>query len=149
MRSFSLVLLLALFGGCQHLAPAPPAATGPQANLVRCIADADRVVITNRWASSTEPAINFTVCITGSKVDGVVRAVASAEPLVGVSTRCMYDWQLQFFKDTNCVGQLGFQGSFFQDHQTEYQDGAGTLQKLYDKLVSYTRRRELRLQGRL
>ena len=124
-------------------------ATGPQAHLVRRIAYADRIVMTNRWASSSEPESNFTVCITGRKVDSVVRAVASARPLVGIGTHCIYDWQLQFFNRTNCLGQVRFQGEFFLDQETEYLDGTGTLEKLYERLVSYTKRRALRLQGRL
>jgi hypothetical protein len=148
-RSLRLVILLALFTGCRNPTPLPVTDNGPQANLVRRIADADRVVLTNRWASRSEPQSNFTVCIGGRKVDGVVRAIASARPLVGVSTRCMYSWQLQFFNRTNYLGQVRFQGEFLLDQQTEYEDGTGTLQKLYDKLVSQTRRRELRLQGRL
>ena len=149
MRSFSLVILFALSSGCRHPAPPPVVAIRAQANLVRRIANADRVVMTNRWASSGEPEFNFTVCISGRKVESVVRAVASARPLVGVSTRCIYDWQLQFFNRTNFLAQVGFQGECFLDQGTEYEDGTGTLQKWYDKLVSYARRRELRLQGRL
>lgn len=149
MRSICLIVLLVVLNGCQHRAVAPVTAIGPQAGLVRRIAGADCIVVTNRYASSSEPESNFTVRVSGRKVDSIVRAVASAHPLVGTSTRCMYDWQLQFFKSTNFLGQVGFQGEFLLDHATEYEDGTGTLQKLYDKLVGYTRRRELRLQGRL
>lgn len=149
MRVLALILATALLSACKHPITAPVTAVGPQANLLRCIADADRVVITNRFAESSRPELNFTVCVSGRRVDTIIRAVAYGQPLVGIGTHCIYDRQVQFFKGTNCLGQVNFQGSFFWDGKTEYADNTGVMEKLYDKMVNRARLRELRLQGRL
>jgi len=68
--------------------------------------------------------------VSGPKVGKVCRAIACAKRLE-LPTNSMWEWELQFYKSTNRLAAIRFQGEVFLADGGEWEDSTGTLSKLY------------------
>jgi hypothetical protein len=103
------------------------------ANLAERLTSADRIVATN-WLSAASGKPRIRLEVPEYQVSRIVKAVSSAERLQGL-THSLMDWELQFFRGTNYLGVIRFQGSLFLADHAEYRDKTGVLDKLYTDLA--------------
>jgi hypothetical protein len=132
MRIFALIALLALFSGCKN---SPARSSNPPVKLANLIAGADHIIITNRLAGTVTRYRGFSLTVSGIEARKIVQAVSSAEH--SAPTDSIYDWDLQFFRDTHLLADIHLQGSHFVFEDEEYFDGR-TLERLYDDLLKRT-----------
>jgi hypothetical protein len=129
------ILIAAIFSGVFHSyagdLPTPPAYWTPT-NLASRIAGADRVIATN-WFRASRGYPGHSLSFSGSKATKIVQAVSTSRAFTGVETWSMFDWELQFYKGTNRLDAIHFQGGSFKT-DSEYFDQTGVLDGIYQKL---------------
>ena len=130
------IAILAFLGvvalsGCQH----PPSGGHPPTKLASLIADADHVVITNRFADRMPRSRGFSLAISGDEGRQIVRAVSSAQQCA--FTDSVFDWDLQFYRETQLLADVHLQGSHFLFEAEEYFDGH-VLERLDHDLLKRT-----------
>jgi hypothetical protein len=140
--SNSIILLVILigsklqtFGGNYPEAISTYPAYSTPTNLARRIADTDHIVATN-WFDATHGDLGFGVSISDDKVGKIVRAVSAAKKYPNLPvTSSIWDWELQFYKGTNRLDTIRFQGSVFLA-DGEYDDETDVLEKVHQDLVN-------------
>lgn len=156
MRILVLILLVAALSGCsaRRREQAPPVAVVTPATLKERIADADRIIVTNRFADDNKRYRGFSMTVSGAEVKRVIKAILAAERL-DVGTLSIWDWDFKFYREHNYLGSIYSQGSVFllgQDRPNmvltslgdgavghdEYVDGSGVLKSIYDDLLRRT-----------
>ena len=138
--TFTLFLAAVCNGMAQTNATVPAAGSTPT-NLAHLIANADHIIITNRFAGSNTRYRSFSLSVSGRRVSQIVAAVSSARRNQ-VETDSMWDWELQFFRATNRLAVIDCQGSMFLAEHGEYHDDTGVLEKLYSEILDRTTRPE-------
>ena len=121
-----LFLLLTAFCGCSRTAE-------PPAEFARQISFADRIVVTNRYGATT-------FAITGEEVGRIGKAVASAKRDKN-SYQAIFDWDVQFYADTNLLTVIRLQDAAFLAGGTQYSDDTGVLKAFYHRLEKETEKR--------
>jgi len=125
-------LVVVALGGCKH----PPMSSGyPPTKLASLIADADHVVITNRFADRVPRYRGFSLMISGDEARQIVRAVSSSQHCA--PTDSIFDWDLQFYREAQLLADVHLQGSNFVFEGEEYFDGH-VLERLYHDLLKRT-----------
>ena len=135
-----ILFLVTVCNGLAQINTTVPAAGSTTTNLAHLIASADHIVITNRFADADPEMLRgFSLSISGNRVSKIVAAVSSASRLQG-GTLSAWDWELRFFRGTNRLAVIDFQGSVFLAENVEYSDDTGVLEKLYSELLDRTTR---------
>ena len=134
--TFTLFLVTVCSGLAQTNTTVPPTGSTPT-NLAHLIASADHIIITNRFADRETQYRGFSLFISGSRVSKIVAAVSAAKRNQW-ETDSVWDWEMQFFRATNRLAKVDFQGSYFLAENGEYYDGSGVLDKLYSELLDRT-----------
>jgi hypothetical protein len=143
MKTLVITFTLFLAAVCNGLAQtnsAVPAPGSQPTKLAHLIANADHIIVTNR---SVPRYRGFSISISGPRVGQIVRAVSSATRNQA-ETNSEWDWEIQFFKGTNRLAVVNFQGSMFLAENGEYHDGSGELKKLESEISIRTTRPEER-----
>lgn len=107
----------------------------PPAKLASLIADADRIVVTNRFANIEPQYQGFSLTISGDEARHIVRAISSSEP--SSPTDSVFDWDLSFYREAQFLADVHLQGSHFVFENEEYFDGR-VLERLYHDLLKRT-----------
>jgi hypothetical protein len=122
-----IVFGLVILSGCVHQIRTASPTSPPPASLVDRITDANRIVASNTFAR------RFSVSISDQRVSRIVKAVSSAKH--SVPSDCVFDWDLQFYRDTIFLAKIRYQGSQFMFESDEYYDDTGALRSLYRDLL--------------
>jgi hypothetical protein len=138
--TFILVLVTVCNGQAQINIVVPPAGSEPT-NLALLIARADHIIITNRAANQVPKYRGFSLLISGPRVSKIVAAVSSAKRNQA-ETDSEWDWEMQFFRATNYLATVDFQGRMFLAENGEYEDQTGELDRLYTELLHRTTPRQ-------
>ena len=124
MRIVYFILAIALLSGCER----------PLSKLAHQVAGADRIVIRDRTAHPHSKLSDFRFSIAGDKVGEVVRAISSAKCLGRAPvTLSIWNWELRFYRGTNFLATVDFQGDVFLvdgGEGGEYCDKSGVLEQL-------------------
>ncbi len=114
--------------------------SGAPTNLICRAAQADRVIVTNRFAALPEEHRRFSVTIRGAELKRIVEALAQlrAGPANGGSANAACDWQLQFYRNARLLTTADFQGNVIRCDEGEYAEGTGVLDKLYGEVMKRT-----------
>ena len=131
------LLLAAVCNGLAQTNTTVPIAGSTPTNLAHLIASADHIIVTNRYASWEKEYRGFSLSISGSRVSTIVAAVSAAKRNQA-ETNSVWDWEMQFYRATNCLAKVDFQGSMFLAENGEYCDQTGVLDKLYSELLDRT-----------
>ena len=84
-----------------------------------------------RAAEATNRFRHFGMEVEGAEAEEVVRAVSSARQYPGVAPLFTgWDWELWFYRGTNMLNWVRFQGRFFVGEKGEYGDESGVLGRL-------------------
>ena len=121
-----------MLSGCLPHGRARNRSSPPPASLVERIRDADRIVATNRFGP------NFSLSISGQQVNRIIRAVSSARR--SAPTDSVFDCDLLFYRDTNPLAKIRFQGAHFIFESDEYYNDTGVLDTLYRDLLKRSTR---------
>ena len=105
-------------------------------NLSNQITNADRIVLTN----SLDEYPGFSDSISGDRMRRIMNAVSSAKRMNAPSDSA-WEWQLQFYKGTNFLASVNFEGSSFVIGTEEYSEESGVLDNLYDEVSDKERKR--------
>lgn len=132
LRISVLMLLLAgMVSGCQS----SPMSGDHPTKLASLIAGADHIIITNRLANSEPRYRGFSLTISGDEARKIVQAVSSSQHCG--PTDSIFDWDLQFYRETHFLAVIHLQGSHFVFEGEEYSDGR-VLERLYHDLLKRT-----------
>jgi hypothetical protein len=126
------VLFVTALSGCNEPATIRGA---PPATLTSLIADADHIVVTNRFAGREPRYRGFSLTISGDEARRIVRAIAASEHCP--PTDSAFDWDLKFYRGEEFLAGIQLQGSHFVFEGEEYFDGR-TLERLYHDLLKRT-----------
>lgn len=119
---------LLIFNGCVY--QGYPNAPLTPVNLARQIADADQIVITNRFLEREIGVAGFSASVSGQEVTTVVNAISTAAR-VGLPLDAIMNCELEFYNATNHLATVRFQQGAFAAENAEYVDDSGVLEKLY------------------
>jgi hypothetical protein len=126
--------ILATLSGCNRRTDTSVPLPNTLADLAHQIADADNIIITNRFADTNSPFLGVSLSLSGQQVSRIVRAISSARRLE-IGTWSVWDWELQFYKATNRLATVDFQEYSFLVKKGEYMDETGVLEKLYREML--------------
>jgi hypothetical protein len=122
-----IVIALVILSGCFHQIRTARPLSPPPVRLVDRITNANHIVATNTFAR------RFSVSISGQSVSMLVKAVSSAKH--STPCDCVFDWDLEFYRDTLFLAKIRYQGSHFMFESDEYYDDTGALLTLYRDLL--------------
>ena len=149
MRVLFFIVLVAAAVGCEHpantsqrLPPLPPDfyAYLTSTNLANQIMGTDLIIVTNVNLSE--------VCLTisGKRAREIVQAVSSGRRYkYELDPGVLWDRELQFYKATNHLASVLFEGDAFSGDGGEiYEDETGVLDKLYRETYEQATQAEMR-----
>jgi hypothetical protein len=121
MRCFAtfLSLLMLVLCGCSK-------PTHPPAELSQRLAEADHVVVTNRYLA-------FGSTMSGAEIGSFAKAVQSAKRVTyGTDTDC--DWDADFFSGTNRLEVIHLHGDVVMFDGVQYRDDTEVVSRFLKKL---------------
>jgi hypothetical protein len=135
MKTFlmSLAVVFAMASGCAH--STAKNRTAAPSTLGQRIFEADRIVITQRWASTDPRLRGFTHTLSGDEVRKVVNDVAFMTPAQGVLTDSIFSWELQFYKGAEPLAAIYLAGATFTFEDKEYFGDTRELSRLLRRLL--------------
>ncbi len=112
-------------------------------NLVRLIAEADRIVVTNRLASGIDAYRGFSLTLSGHEASDIVKDVSSMVAFSSTKpptarSNSIFDWELRFYHGTNYLTAIYLDGTTFEFDGDEYGGDTGALKALSDRLLKLT-----------
>ena len=116
--------------------------------FIKKIRHTDHIIITNRYADWQKAYQGFSLTLSGDKMKRIVKAISllKVNPY-SPGSASGWEWQLQFYQGTNCLGIANFDGMAIVIDR-EYPDETGVLEELYDELTELTRSRVEKMHGR-
>jgi len=127
MRIVYFILAIALLNGCKRT----------PSNLAHQIASADHIVVRYRFAHPPPQLSGIRLSVSGDKVHEIVKAVSSATH--EGDTLCAWPWELQFYRNTNRLAIIDFQGPSLLVENVEYWDKSGVLAELDREILRQIR----------
>lgn len=136
MRAIFAILGVALLSACAN-STIKGQRTATPSGLGLVIADADRIVIANRWHGTNLQEFSHT--FTGSEVRKVVDDVSFMSHASGERTDSIFDKEVQFYRGPEKLAAIYLAVSTFSFQGNEYFGDTGVLQDLDRKVLKLQR----------
>lgn len=140
IRVLALLAMPALMVMCGCKTSPNNLSAGAPTNLIRQAAQADHIIVTNRFGALPPEYVHFSRTVRGPEMRQLIRAISLLRPFPGNAgnSLAMCDWQLQFYRGTNRLITANFQGNCIRCDEGEYCERTGVLDKLYGEIMERT-----------